>query len=231
MFAVSCAMLTATAGDVAVAENALGFYAGAAVGESQVDTSSGGLAAIGPPDHFRENHSAFKVLAGIRPLSTLGAELAYFDLGHPSGSLGGAPADATMKGTAAFAVLYLPVPLVDVYLKAGAARLQSTINGTVSQACPGGSVPICPPPTVPLRVDRTNTNFAAGGGAQMKFGSLGVRAEYERFTTVGGNPGLVSLGLTWTFLLRRPRACRPTDDAAAGWIGWRAELDAQEMQS
>lgn len=199
IFEVTFAILAATIGNVAVAENALGFYAGAAVGESQVDTSSGGVAAIGPPDHFKENHSAFKIMAGIRPISMLGAELAYFDLGHPTGSLGGAPADVSMKGTSAFAVLYLPVPVVDIFLKAGAARLQSTINGTVSQACPGGSLPICPPPTVPFREDRTNTNFAAGGGAQMKFGSFAVRAEYERFTTVGGNPGLVSLGLTWTF--------------------------------
>jgi len=199
MFAVSLGILTATTGSYAVAENALGFYAGAAVGESQVDTGSGGVAAIGPPDHFKENHSAFKIMAGIRPLATLGAEVAYFDFGHPSGNLGGAPADVGMKGVSAFAVLYLPVPLVDIYLKAGAARLQSTINGTVSQACPGVGLPICPPPTVPFRVDRTNTNFAAGAGAQMKFGSFGVRAEYERFTTVEGNPGLVSLGLIWTF--------------------------------
>ena len=199
MLAVSFGILTATTGSYAIAENALGFYAGAAVGESQVDTGSGGVAAIGSPDHFKENHSAFKIMAGIRPLATLGAEVAYFDFGHPSGTLGGTPADVSMKGVSAFAVLYLPVPLVDIYLKAGAARLQSSINGTVSQACPGGSVPICPPPTAPFHEDRTNTNFAGGAGAQMKFGSLGVRAEYERFTTVEGNPGLVSLGLIWTF--------------------------------
>lgn len=196
VFAVSLAVLVATTANEAVAENMLGFYAGGAVGQSQVDTGSGGV--VPPPtDHFKENHSAFKVMAGMRPTQMLGAELAYVDFGHPSGSLGGAPADVSMKGVAAFGVLYLPVPVVDFYLKAGAARLQSTINGTVFQACPV-SMPNCQP-TAPFRVDRTNTNFAAGVGAQIKFDSLAVRAEYERFTTVGGNPGLVSLGLTWMF--------------------------------
>jgi len=48
-------------------------------------------------------------------------------------------------------------------------------------------------------LDRTNTGFAAGAGAQFKLGSWAVRAEYERFNAAGANPSLVSLGVTWTF--------------------------------
>lgn len=199
-FAVTFAILVATPANKSMAENLLGLYAGAAVGQSQVDTGSGGVVPS-PTDHFRKNHSAFKIMAGVRPISLLGAELAYIDFGHPSGALGGAPADVGMKAVAAFAVLYLPVPVVDVYVKAGAARLQSTINGTVYSACVilPGQLPGNCQPSAPFRVDRTNTSFAAGAGAQFKVGSLAVRAEYERFTTVGGNPRLVSVGITWTF--------------------------------
>jgi hypothetical protein len=48
-------------------------------------------------------------------------------------------------------------------------------------------------------LDRTNTNFAAGAGAQFKIGSCAVRAEYERFEADGANPSLWSVGVTWTF--------------------------------
>ena len=37
-------------------------------------------------------------------------------------------------------------------------------------------------------------------GAQFKLGAWAVHAEYERFNAAGGNPNLVSLGVTWTFL-------------------------------
>ncbi len=198
LFALTSAILVTAPAQKSLAGNLLGFYAGAAVGQSRVDAGSGGLVPS-PTDHFGRNHSAFQLMAGIRPISLLGAEVAYVDFGHPSGELGGAPADVSMRAVAAFGVLYLPVPLIDVYLKAGTARLQSTINGTAYAVCtlvvPGGTCQ----PTVPFRVDRTNTNFAAGAGAQYKIGSLAVRAEYERFTTTGGKPDLVTLGLTWTF--------------------------------
>lgn len=178
----------------------LDLYVGGAVGQGSLNTNSGGLVPE-PTDHFRENHSAFKLMAGIRPVSLIGVEVEYVDFGHPNGSLGAAPADATMRGPAAFGVLYLPVPIVDVFLKAGGARLQSTINGNAYEVCPlngilpGGSCP----PSVPFRVDRTTTTFAGGAGAQYKWGSLAVRAEYERFTTAGEHPQLLSIGVTWTF--------------------------------
>lgn len=190
-------LLLGAQADEAIAGNLLGLYGGGAVGQARVEAGSGGFVPSST-DHFGENHSAFKIMMGIRPISLLGAELAYIDFGHPSGSLGGAPADMELKGVAAFAVLYLPLPVFDAYVKAGGARLQSTINGNAYQACILGLPGSCQP-MVPFRVDRTNTHFAAGAGVQIKFGSLAVRAEYERFTTVGGNPSLLSLGLTWKF--------------------------------
>ena len=163
----------------------LGLYVGAAVGQAQVST---GAPAISTAE-FKENHSAYKVMVGVRPISLLGAEVAYIDFGHPAGKLGGFAADASIDGTAGFAVLYLPIPIpfLDIYAKAGAARLKSVVRGTA-------------PVIGAFRADSTDTSLAAGVGLQLKFGSLAVRGEYERFDVAGGNPGLLTVGLTKTFL-------------------------------
>jgi hypothetical protein len=123
-----------------LAVDLLGLYVGGAVGDAQVDANAPGITT----GDFKQNHSAFKIMAGVHPISPLGAELDYIDFGHPSGSLGGQAADASMKGAAAFGLLYLPLPLpvVDVYAKAGLARLQSTLNG--NQVLSGvGTCAIC----------------------------------------------------------------------------------------
>ncbi len=175
----------------AKAGDLLGLYVGGAIGQSRVEVNSEGFAL----DNFRENHSAFQLMAGLRPSSLLGAEIDYIDFGHPGGNLNGAPASAILKGAAAFGVLYLPVPVIDVYAKVGLARLQSSLGGVneVQPAC----VP-CSPSL--FQLNRTNTHFAAGAGAQYKLGAFALRAEYEYFNAGGANPGLVSLGITWTFL-------------------------------
>jgi opacity protein-like surface antigen len=183
----------------AVAADLVGLYAGGAIGQSQVKASAPAFAG----SDFKENHSAFKVMVGLRPLSPVGAEIAYLDLGHPRGNVNfpasGGPVDVTMKGTAAFGILYLPlpVPVLDIYAKVGVARLQSTVNYSLAF---GRLCIIQNPNCNVFRLDRTDTSFAAGAGAQLKFGSWAARAEYERFKAAGGNPGLASLGLTWTFL-------------------------------
>ncbi|HTB65415.1 MAG TPA: outer membrane beta-barrel protein [Steroidobacteraceae bacterium] len=204
---VACVFL-AQPGGHAVAEDLLGLYLGGAIGQSQVEAAapqlldSGHYRLLGAGG-FKESHSAFKVMVGLRPISLLGAELAYVDLGHPSGNLGPQTnGDVSMKGAAAFGVVNLPVPVIDIFLKAGVARLQSTVHGmgTVTVVCPNGS--LCPGAILsnyPFELGRTNTGFAAGAGAQYKMGSWAVRAEYERFNAAGGNPSLLSAGLTWSF--------------------------------
>jgi opacity protein-like surface antigen len=174
----------------ATAADLLGLYVGAAVGASQVEANA---SVVGD---FKENHSAFKLFAGLRPISLVGAEISYMDFGHPSGSIGSVPSDVSQKGAAAFGVLYLPVPVVDVFVKAGLARLQSTVKSTI----PGvGTCATTDPNCALFRLDMTDTSFAAGAGVQAKFAALAIRAEYERFDAAGGNPSLASIGLTWTF--------------------------------
>jgi hypothetical protein len=79
-----------------------------------------------------------------------------------------------------FGVGYLPIPIpfIDIFAKAGVARLRLTANDYVSEPCPGVS---CPQYVLVGRSAVTQTKFAYGGGVSSKL-PLGftVRAEYER---------------------------------------------------
>jgi hypothetical protein len=182
-------MLTAVPFRWAHAENLLGLYVGGAVGQARVEASAPYV------PNFHENHSAFKVMVGVRPISLVGIEIAYDDFGHPNQQSGFLATNVSMKGESAFGVLYLPVPIVDVFLKAGLARIDST--ATTNIECPPGL--FCPAFPTPAPENRTNTGFAGGVGTQLKIGSFAVRGEYERFNAAGGNPSFLSLGITWRF--------------------------------
>ncbi len=177
------------------ADDLLGLYLGGGVGQSRVDADGASFNS----SSFKENHSAFKGIIGIRPIPVVGAEVEYIDFGHPRGTLGSLPADVTLKGAAAFGVGYLPLPIGALFVKAGLARLQSTVNGEYVVATPICDPGPCPGPSL-FSLSRTDTSFAAGGGIQFKVLSWAIRAEYEHFHAAGGNPGLVSVGFTWTFL-------------------------------
>jgi hypothetical protein len=196
---VSAIALLALPGGKLLADDLLGMYVGGAVGRSQVAAEASYPTIANPnPSEFKENHSAFKVMVGVRPISLIGAEVDYIDFGHPRGNIFSYPADASLKGAAAFGILYLPVPIIDLYLKAGAARLQSTLRGFYAEG-DNICVPGAPCGTAAFQLNRTNTSGAGGVGAQYKFGAWAVRAEYERFNAAGGNPSLLSAGITWTF--------------------------------
>lgn len=158
------------------------FYLGAGIGTGDVAITSPGTAV----SQFKENHTAFKVFVGLRAVSVLGAELDYLNFGRTSGPLGSDP-DVTGKltGAAGFGLFYvpLPVPALDVYAKAGVARL----NKKISDFTPGD-------------FSTKGTDFGYGAGLQLKLGSFGIRAEYENFNTDGKNPRLLTLGFTKFFL-------------------------------
>jgi opacity protein-like surface antigen len=167
----------------------LGLYIGAGIGEAQVKVDAAG---------FNEHHAGWKALVGLRPISVFGAELEYIDFGHPSASPFGSSTDAHVRASALSALLFapLPVPDFDVYAKAGFSRLQST--GSTTR--PGvGSCTVTVPNCALFSFDRTDTRFAFGAGAQLKFSALALRAEYQRFRSDLGDPAFWSLALTWGF--------------------------------
>jgi opacity protein-like surface antigen len=209
---VSIALMMALGCDTVLAAP-LGFYIGAGFGLSKVRTHLDfGDLGVGYPGPYSVSGGAtgWKVMVGIRPLTFLGAELAYIDFGSVTG-VASTPAvpdrgveSVTTRShpTAAafYAVGYLPIPIphLDVFAKAGVARLTSDVRATGQVTC--GYVLVCRTIPVPLySASRSSTKPAYGLGAQLKFENLAVRAEYERIAAGSGDAYLMSLGVTYGF--------------------------------
>jgi opacity protein-like surface antigen len=196
-FGATCASTRVLADDLP------GFYVGAAIGESHVRTVKEIVGDNGYDYEFDGQHSAWKVTAGVRPISPLGVELEYIDFGNPSAGLSnagfGGLSKADQRAVTLFGLGYLPIPVpfLDVYGKLGIARLHTT----TTEVSP---IPFCPAgftscSATTFNISDSSTNFAYGAGVQGKIGSLAIRAEYEGISASGGNPYIFSLGVTWTF--------------------------------
>jgi hypothetical protein len=213
--AVSCLALALAASLTYGRANAgdlFGFYAGGSVGQSNVRASQLDFIGAYPlnpapsPVSISKSATGWKVFAGIRPISLVGAELAYTEFDHPTASQGppggfGLAYQATLraKATTAFGILYapVPVPFLDVYAKAGVARLETATDATGAFGC---WTPLqCAAYPVTVRRDQTGARFAYGAGMQARVSAIGVRLEYERISSADGNPDLVSIGLSWNF--------------------------------
>jgi hypothetical protein len=192
---VLIALGTWGAATTAFAEDPLGFYIGAAAGESDVRLDRSLTSTL---NDVSEHHGGWKAIVGIRPLSIVGAELEYLDFGNPSYTSGAFTSGVVVaKAGALFGMVYapIPIPFLDVYGKLGLTRLQNTVNGRISGLpCPSSFVNCGV-----IAVSRTNTDLGYGAGMQFKFGAAAVRAEYERINSSIGDPNMASLGLTWTF--------------------------------
>ncbi|MGH8289412.1 MAG: outer membrane beta-barrel protein [Steroidobacteraceae bacterium] len=186
----------------------LNFYVGAGLGDASLRANDSGLVASSPDSlgGFDRGDFAYQIMAGVRGLYLLGAEIDYFHLGSGgvspsySGPFELTEARISQKGEAAFAMLYLPVPIVDIYLKAGIARLMTALSATVSRSCRAPALCIEAGPPFTGNVDTSETTLAAGAGVQWKLGDWAVRAEYERFAALGAHPDLLTVGVTWSIL-------------------------------
>ena len=184
---------------VAQAADPLGVYVGAAYGQAHIRARLDGLAPGSP--EFDATHSAYQAMLGIRPLSFLGAEITYMDFGRQSRGFPSATSSeqqVSQRGEAAYALLYLPVPVIDVYVKAGISRIRTDRH--VIYDLPGAGTCVIGVPTcysLSAGDNPTDTAFAYGAGLQWKLGSWAVRGEYERFSAAGANPTLVSIGMTY----------------------------------
>jgi len=192
----SLSVLTAPA--FASGLNPLGLYLGAGVGESDVRSTID----LGPYD-FDQHATGWKVFGGLRPISLLGAELEYADFGHPHATALEVPwnlySNAQQRASALSGMVYLPIPVpfLDLYGRAGIARVQSSSNAYANCAAPYPCPDILPLPSFSL--SRVATDLLYGAGAQIKLASVAVRIEYERISESSGNPDLLSVGLSFTF--------------------------------
>ncbi len=134
-----------SASTAALADNPAGFYLGAGVGYSTVRSDD---PAYGYPGYFNDHETAWKVIAGVRPIPFVGAELEYIDFGQPGSHRGYYDVnyygyDSHPRAGMAFVVGYLPlpVPFFDIYGKAGIAHLETDVTTYVTPYCaPGGAL-------------------------------------------------------------------------------------------
>ncbi len=199
--ALLCAGFAATS---ARAEGLLGLYVGGAVGSGSIaaDSSTASWwqgAQNSIPARFRKDHGAWVARVGLRPLPVLAVEAEYFDLGQAHVNYGAgtslvADLAVKMKGTGLYALVYLPIPVLDVYGKIGTTRVQGSTRLVTS--C---GVATCVAPTFSASADQTDTGLAIGAGVGAKLGSLAVRGEYLRFSALGAYPSLVTVGASWSF--------------------------------
>lgn len=173
------AMLTVAAAAVAQEpEESKGFYFGGGITQTRFDAENFSAADVDDEDN------SWKIIAGWRFTPQFALEGNYVDFGEATaGSLvpGVAGSSANAQAFAAYAVGMIPVPWFDLFAKAGAAQIDAELRD------PSGNV------------DDDTTEFAYGGGAQLRLGNLAVRAEYEKFDTdVIGDLDLISLSATFT---------------------------------
>ena len=175
-------MLPATAllmgcGCAEAADN--GFYLGGSLGQSSIQLMEQAL-------KFDGTDTAYKLIAGLRPLDWLGVEANYVDFGSPDDVIGGVHNKSDSKGFAAYAVGFLPVGPVDIFAKAGLVNWDASLSAPALPA---------------LSMNESGTDFSYGVGVQFRLLSLSFRGEYEVFKIEElDDVGLVSIGVTWTFL-------------------------------
>lgn len=131
-----------------------------------------------------EEDTGWKLYGGYRFTPNFALEGGYTRFGQaeaPSAAVGG-PFEADAKAFSAFGVGIFPVGPVDLFLKAGAARIDA--DGNVGA----------------VFFQDKEIEFAYGAGAQVNFGMLGLRAEYEKFDTdVIGDLDVISIGFVLNF--------------------------------
>jgi OOP family OmpA-OmpF porin len=182
--AIVSALLLGTLGvSVAQAEAPMGPYIGGSATQSRFDTDNFDVSDVDDED------TGWKAFAGFRFAPFFAVEGGYIDFGKtdsPADAVGG-PFSLDAKGISAFGVGIIPIGPVELFGKAGGARLKT--NGIYG----------------PDEFNDSNTEFAYGLGVQLALGNVGLRAEYENFDTGNdaGHLDLISVGVTYTFNIGR----------------------------
>jgi opacity protein-like surface antigen len=175
----------------ACADDLLGIYVGAGVAQSDLRQDAYQIDA---------HATGWKLLAGWRPISLLGVEAEYADLGSKSVTTYGGTTHVSTdaNATAAYVLGYLPVPLpwIDVYGKVGAARVKAN---TSAYPYPGVGTCVAPAPCGPVSIDSSKNGLAWGAGLQFKWGRTAARLDYERFSGSQGDPAALAAEFLFNF--------------------------------
>lgn len=180
---LGCSAVLLCVSSVAWAGGDTGFYLGGSVGSANSD-----VAYTDPGSgyvSYDDDDSAYKVFLGynfgVIPLINLAIEGSYVDFGTAQGTVSGSRVETTVDGWNAFGLLGVNLGPASLFAKVGAMSWESDSVSLTST------------------LNASGTDPAYGVGAQLQFGSLGIRAEYEVFDLETVNVGLASVGLSYTF--------------------------------
>jgi Outer membrane protein beta-barrel domain len=149
-----------------------GFYLGAGLGQSESGVRAGNF-------NFKDRDTGYKLIAGFRPLDLFATELNYVDLGNP----GSGAQQSKTKAVDAFAMVFLPLPIVDIYGKAG------LVSWKTDASSPS------------LSFNKSGSDLAWGAGVQLHLGHFAARLEYEALNaSTLAKPTFLTLGATYIFL-------------------------------
>ena len=165
-------------------------YLGGSIGQSDIDEQiATGLITGGSVDG---TDSAFKIFGGYMFNRHFGLEAAYVDLGEASysGNFVGLPVTGgrvEVSGVNISALGALPIgERFSLFGKIGLFMWDAEASDTT------GGVPFS------AQQDGTDLSFGVGVGYQFTR-NLGLRAEWEMFTTDDAESSLISVGLLWRF--------------------------------
>ena len=163
-------LVSAAAAPLPAAED--GLYLSAALGAAQQNYDAASFDAHG-------NQTGYKFALGFRPIDLLAAEVSYVNFGRAFNGID----YVNTYAVGAFALAFLPIPLIDVYGKVGLAEWRTDAQS------PG------------FGFHRTGANVAYGAGIGTSWGRIGARLEYERYQVSHSNDmAMASIGVVWTFL-------------------------------
>ncbi|MCU0977195.1 MAG: outer membrane beta-barrel protein [Steroidobacteraceae bacterium] len=150
-----------------------GIYLGAGVGASGIEDDE---------VDFDADATGYKVIAGWRFLDWLAVEGNYVDFGSADDTVLDERIEAEADGLSLSALVFLPIGPVDLFGRVGVVDWSADVS-SVSFG----------------DFDDDGTDLTYGVGAQFRLGSLGLRAEYERFELGDSDVDMISVGVTWTF--------------------------------
>jgi len=191
--AIATGLLGVLAPAGARAADLLGAYVGAGVGQAHLRVDEPRFY----DRSFDDAHLGWTAFAGLKPLPYLGAELQYLDFRDASRPGGQFVYSSRARTLALFGTGTASLPFVDLYAKAGVGVLQNKTTFVSENVHACLDTGICP--SNAPRIDETAARFGWGVGAQFKLLSLGIRAEYVRFSVPGVDPDLLSVALLWKF--------------------------------
>jgi len=165
-----------------------GWYAGVSLGQSSASDGCNGVSGAGVS--CEDTDTAFKIFGGYKVNRNFGVELGYTDLGKVSASGGGVTASIETTALELVGVGSYPINnQFSIYGKLGFYRAATKLKSNVG-----------------VSADENNTDLTYGLGVQYNFtGNLGVRGEWQRYSSVGGGDigdsdvDVLSVGLVYKF--------------------------------